>query len=128
VVQVPPSLSITLSSPEMCHKDFNGSVNTITLIPSGATNYTLLQGAAYVVNNPFGSAMQLVPTGPPIQNIVVETATLIGNSGVCTVSKTQTFSIIPNPVLQVSPPSASICPGGAQVYQVSGASIYTWLP
>ncbi len=127
-VQNPPTLSISLSSSAMCYNNFNGSVNSISLVPSGASNYTLLQSSNFAVNNPFGPVMQLVPAGPPVQGISVATTTLIGHTGVCTVSKTQTFSIVPNPTLTVSPPSSSICPEEAQLFQAGGASSFTWQP
>jgi gliding motility-associated-like protein len=127
-IQTPPVLSLSLSSQAMCYSKYNGSVNSITVTASGATNYSLLSAPGFTVKNAFGSTMLLMPSGPPPLSMTLLTTTLVGQQGVCTVHKPQTFYIIPNPVINISPPSASICPGGAQVFDAFGATTYTWLP
>jgi hypothetical protein len=36
--------------------------------------------------------------------------------------------VVPNPSLSFSPSTASVCPGQSQVFTISGANSYTWLP
>ncbi len=125
VVQ-PPVLNIASSSNSVCAFNYNGSPNSISLIPSGANNYTLLGGSDFLVGFPNGPNMQLVPTVTPQAGISVGTATLFGQTSVCTVSITKTFSIINNPTISVSPSSASMCPYDNRVFTASGAGSYTW--
>jgi len=123
----PPVLSLALSSNTICEYNYYGSLNSLTASPSGANSYTLLNGTNFVVTNLFNS-FQINPIASQ-QNIVsIGVATLIGVTSVCTASILQTFSILPNPILNISPSSASICPLQNQIFNVNGASTYSWLP
>lgn len=123
----PPVLSLSLSSPTLCADNFNNSPNSINLTPSGALNYTLIADNGAFVSSPNGPVMHATPSGLSPGSPVI-TATLTGETSVCKVSITKSFTIIPNPVLSISPSSASICPKQNQAFFVSGASTYTWLP
>ncbi|MBL7934112.1 MAG: gliding motility-associated C-terminal domain-containing protein, partial [Bacteroidia bacterium] len=127
-VAAPPVVSISLSSPSVCAHNYNGSPNTITVTPAGATNYTFISGGNVTVGSPNGPLMTITPSGtiPPLPTVV--STTLIGQDGVCKVTTTQTFVIIPNPDIFISPTSASICPGGSASFSVSGTPVYNWLP
>lgn len=124
----PPVLSLGLSSPTVCAFNYNGSPNTISCTPGGAYSYTLVSGNNVSVLSPNGPIMQVAPTGTAFSGVSVVSTTLIGKLGVCTTSITKTFSIVPNPTISVTPPSASVCPGHSQAFNVSGAVTYSWLP
>ena len=127
-VMQPPVLGLNLSSPTLCAQSLNFSPNSISLNPTGATNYTLLPGSGISINSPNGPVMQAIPVAPFPFVPSVASVTLIGNTGVCTRTINRTFTIIPNPVISVSPLSASTCPGHSKAFSVSGATTYTWLP
>lgn len=126
-VQAPPVLSVTLNSSTLCASPYNNSPNTITFTASGAASYTLLAGNGLSVPVPSGPVMKAVPSAT-VNQVTVITTTLIGQLGVCTVNTTKTVAVIPNPVLSISPPTASSCPGASRGFVASGASSYTWLP
>jgi gliding motility-associated-like protein len=121
----PPSLNVSLSSTSICAEAFNGSPNTITLTSTGATTYTLSTPNHISNSNPTGPGSTLSTTPP--YNSGMATATIQGSNGVCTVSATANFSIIPNPSISVSSPPF-ICAGQSYTYTNLGATSYTWLP
>jgi gliding motility-associated-like protein len=127
VVQ-PPNISLSLSSLTVCAQNFNNSPTSITLTPSGASTYTLLSNSSINLLSPNGPSMQAVTNGSPLLAPDVITTTLIGQSGVCLVSITKQFTIIPNPVLTINPANANICPNQSMNFVANGASTYTWLP
>ncbi len=127
-IVLPPVLSLSLSNTTLCAQNFNGSPNAITLTPAGAINYTLLAGNGISITAPNGPVMQLVHTSTQVTLPTVYTATLVGKTGVCTVSTTKNFTVIPNPIIFITPSSASACPGESRAFSVSGAAQYTWLP
>ncbi|MES2681858.1 MAG: hypothetical protein V4635_18335 [Bacteroidota bacterium] len=122
----PPSLSMLFSSTSVCAQPVNGSPNAIHVTPVGAVNYTLLSGANYNVTSAFGPGMTISPVGLPQSGITVVTATLLGSNGYCQVSAAQSFSVIPNPVINSTPATAIICPGESLLLSASGASTYSW--
>lgn len=123
----PPAISMGLSSLSVCAQGLNGSPNSLTITPLGAQNYTLLAGPDFMTPTPFSTSfMPVFPTGAPQPGVTAATATLLGSNNYCTVSTTQTFYIVPNPVIAVTPPIASICPGQSQLFVASGATSYTW--
>ncbi len=121
----PPSLTVSLSSPSLCAQAFSGSPASIVLSGSGASNYTLNTPLHISNSNPSGpaSSMGLLPpflqTGPA-------TATLWGSNGVCTVSTTVMFTVVPNPVVSISNPTPVICAGESFTYTSAGADSYSW--
>jgi len=124
----PPVLSLSLSSSTICSQNFNNSPSIIQFVPAGATNYTFLTNNNLTVSWPNGPVMYASVTGSANFGPSVMTASLIGQTGVCTVVKTETFMVLPNPVLSMSPPSASACPGEVHTFNVSGATNYAWYP
>jgi len=124
-VVLPPNLLASLSSPSMCAQALSGSPNTIVLNSSGAASYTLNVPNHIYNPNPSGPSSPLnlqppyAPTGPA-------TATLFGSNGVCTVSTTAIFNIVPNPTLSITSPTPVICAGQSFTYTNAGASSYTW--
>ncbi|MBL7920434.1 MAG: gliding motility-associated C-terminal domain-containing protein [Bacteroidia bacterium] len=123
-----PTLNIAYSSPTVCAQNINNSPNTITLTPSGATNYTLLTGPGYSASSSTLAPMVLTSAAPFSQNAVVASNTLIGSNGVCSATINSNFSILPNPVIAAAPATASVCQGGNFTFSANGAATYTWSP
>ncbi len=119
----PPSLSAQLSSNTLCSQAFNGSPNTITLSAGGANTYSLITVPDMFNANPAGPVSPLTAI-PPYTGI--GSATLSGSNGVCTVSTSLTFSILPNPNISVNNYTPVICAGETFTYTNQGASTYTW--
>lgn len=126
VLVVPsPTLNISLSNNTICAQSFNGSSNTTTLTFSGGTNYTLSTPGYFFNPNPNGT-ISPISLMPPFQPTGVETVTLFGSNGFCTVSKTSSFNIIPNPTISLNQFTSVICSGDSFTYLSAGASSYTW--
>jgi gliding motility-associated-like protein len=122
-----PTVSIAQSNHTVCLHNSNGSPNTITVTPSGASNYTLLTTSNYTTNTPNGPSMVCYPVSSASTNLnALATVTLVGANGTCIDTAITTFSIIANPNLSLSVNSASICPGGNHSFLASGATIYSW--
>jgi PKD repeat protein len=89
--------------------------NNVTITPSGATTYTLLNTGA---------------TAPPF--VVTPTAAIVYSvnaitTGTNTCPRTQTLSIsIGSIAININPPTASVCAGSPVVLTGSGATTYTW--
>ena len=120
----PPNPFASLSSPTTCAEAFNGSPNTITLTAGGANTYTISTPNDIYNSNPGGPITNLNTLPPHIPG--ASTATLYGSNGVCTVSSTAVFSIIPNPTVSVSNPTPVICAGQSFTYTSAGADSYVW--
>ncbi|MDO8999778.1 MAG: gliding motility-associated C-terminal domain-containing protein, partial [Bacteroidota bacterium] len=125
-VNASPTLAIAYTSPTMCAQNYNNSLNSITLTPSGASNYTLLMTSNYTTATPNGPTMVLMPVPPFANATAVASNTLIGSNGVCSATITSVFSIIPNPTITVT--SASVCAGLGTNLVASGATDYNWSP
>lgn len=123
-----PNLSLSISSKTLCLDNFNNSPATVVISPSGALSYSLLTSSNFSTTTPTGSVMTCIPVKNPGGFIAEATATLIGANGSCTDTLVEHFSIIPNPDLVLSEPSATICLGSRREFSVSGASSYMWLP
>ena len=119
----PPSLSAQLSSNTLCSQAFNGSPNTITLTAGGASTYTLTTFPDMFNANPGGPVSALTAI-PPYSG--AGSATLSGSNGVCTVTTTLTFSILPNPTVTINNYTPVICAGQSFTYTNQGANTYTW--
>ena len=122
----PPPVGITLSSTSVCAQPSNNSPFSITLTPSGASTYTLLTSPNYSVGSTW--PWVCVPTGAPLSIMVMATATLIGSNGTCTNATSASFSVIPNPTINLTPPVANVCSGSPSSFTASGASSFFWLP
>jgi gliding motility-associated-like protein len=126
-VMHPPLVKMSVSRPAICAANYNNSVNSLSITATGAAQYTLLPHTYFTVSQPNGPVMQVTASTVTTGSAITATASLVGVTGVCTVLKTHTFLIIPNPVISVSPSGSSICPGQEQVFHLSGAATYTWL-
>ncbi len=122
----PPSLSVSLSSPSLCAQALSGSPNSITLTSGGANTYTLVTPLHITSTGPGGPIVP-ISTQPPF-NTGVATATLYGSNGVCTVSTSANFNVIPNPTVTVVSNTPVICAGESFTYTSFGAASYTWGP
>lgn len=123
----PPSLTTSLSgNGTLCAQALNGSANTITLTSGGAASYSLVTPHHISNPNPSGPVSPL--SSLPPYNSGVATATLFGSNGVCTVSASIDFSVIPNPTVTINSPTPVICAGQSFTYTNQGASSYTWGP
>jgi gliding motility-associated-like protein len=123
----PPAPTPLLSSNSLCAQALNGSPNSITLTASGADTYTL-NTPDFIANLPDpGVSSNTLTSMPPFKPLqTVATATLYGSNGVCTVSTTLHFSVIPNPTISVTSPTPIICAGENFTYTSHGAGSYTW--
>lgn len=121
-----PSLSVSLSSPSLCAQALSGSPNSITLTSGGANTYTLVTPLHITSTSPSGPIVP-ISTQPPYSTGVAS-ATLYGSNGVCTVSTTANFNVIPNPSLTVLSNTPVICAGESFTYTSFGAASYTWGP
>ena len=121
----PPSLTLTLTSPDFCAQSFNGSPATTNLTAFGANTYTLLTGSSltFINNQP---SFILSATSPNSSSVSVQQVTVTGHNGVCASSATTLVNIKPNPVISILNPTAYICAGESYTYQVTGAGIYLW--
>jgi gliding motility-associated-like protein len=120
-----PTTNISLSTATICQQSHNGSPNTLLMIPSGASNYSLATTANYSVSTT-GTAITCIPK-PPFLNVnSVASATLIGTNLFCADTVITSFMIIHNPTIAALPFSGSICPLGNILISVNGASNYSW--
>lgn len=108
-----PVVSVTPASATVCQ-----GTSTI-LTASGAASYSW--SAATGLN----STNTATVTATPLSTI---TYTVTGANGTCTHDTTITITVLNNPVVSVSPTSASICRNGNTSLTASGATSYTWLP
>ena len=89
--------------------------SNVTITPSGATTYTLVNTGS--TSNPF----VVTPTVATIYSVSAIT------SGTNTCKRTQTLSIsIGSIAINITPSSASVCPGQSVGLTASGATTYTW--
>lgn len=108
-VTTTPTVNIAASSPSVC------SGNSATLIPSGATLYTLSPIGT------IGSSFVVTPS-------VTTTYTVTGNNGLCLDTETVTIIMSPSPTLTAATSASVICAGSTTSLGVIGANSYTWLP
>jgi gliding motility-associated-like protein len=121
----PPSLTISLSSPSLCAQALNGSPASIVLSSFGASSYTLSTPLHIGNPNPSGPSSPLGML-PPFLQTGPATATLFGSNGVCTVSTTVLFTVVPNPTVSINSATPVICAGESFTYTSSGADSYIW--
>ncbi len=108
-VTTTPTVNIVASSASVC------SGNSATLIPNGATLYTLSPSGTS------GSSFVVTPT-------VTTTYTITGNNGLCLDTETISIVVIPSPTLTAGTSASIICAGSTTSLGVIGANSYTWLP
>lgn len=124
-VVITPTVNMTLSSPSLCARPFNGSPNTVTVTTSGAATYSFLAGSQVSVTSA-GAVYTCAPKAPfPLANTTA-TLKLVGYNSFCSDTTSSGLFIVLNPVINVVPNSGSVCPLGSQPLTVSGASTYSW--
>jgi gliding motility-associated-like protein len=114
-VTVSPNLVIAVNpaAPTVCP---GSSVN---LTASGASTYTWSPGTD------LSATTGATVTSTPAATI---TYTVTGTQAGCTGDTTVTITVSNNLVVDVTPPSSTICPGGSVALTASGATTYTWSP
>src|SRR5205814_7914700 len=95
---LPANLGSMLSSSSLCAQALNGSPNSVTLSATGANSYTLLTPNQLASSNPNNTLIP-ISTSPPFIPTGIATATLLGSNGICVVTKTLIFNVIPNPTI-----------------------------
>lgn len=89
---------------------------TVTLTPSGSTNYTLYPSSAS------GTSFAVTPT-------VTTTYTVLGNNtNGCPGVSTIQIVVNPIPSVSIAATATGICTGNTVTLTANGASSYTWLP
>lgn len=121
----PPSLSVTLGSYTLCQQGINGSPDAVVITPSGATSYTVQSPFLSGPVNPAGPATY-VSAVTPSQQYIPGTGTLTGSNGICTSTRTYSFVLVPNPIINLNSSAASICLGDSHTITVNGATQYFW--
>lgn len=109
VVNSNPVITTTASPAVIC------AGNSSTLTAGGALSYVWSTGAT-------GSVITVSP--PATQNFTV-TGT---NTSGCTTETVVTVVVNPLPAVAVTPPAATICPGGSVPASATGATSYSWNP
>ena len=127
-VTQPPVVNLAMSSNSLCAYSFNGSPISLSIAATGANTYSMSASGFVSVQPGTGPVFNISPSGTQMSQLNTVTLSLIATTGVCTVSKTRTISIVPNPSIAISPLSASICPGALKGYTASGSQNYFWLP
>jgi gliding motility-associated-like protein len=93
--------------------------SNINLTATGATNYT------WTPNNSLN-----VPNGPSVNAspLITTNYTVIGEQSTCTTTAVYQVSVIPLPIILVSPQTATICQYSSVNLYLNGASNYVWSP
>jgi hypothetical protein len=106
-----PTITIAASTPTICR----GSCATFTAF--GALSYT------WTAPPSFSSTLNPVTVCPTVTTVYTVTGT---NSFGCTSTRTVMLIVIPNPTINVSPASPTICSGASSTLTASGGTSYTW--
>ena len=125
-VAVTPTVSLASSDFSLCVYNTANSPNSITITPSGASNYTLFTSSNFMSTSANGTIMPCYVNTANGATGTIATATLVGSVGFCTDTAYASFQIVPNPTITVPVGAFSICPGGSQQLTVGGAASYTW--
>lgn len=113
VVNPIPVISLTNSMPVICE----GQSSLLTA--SGASTYTWSPSVS--LSSSTGASVTATPTS-------TTTYTVTGTANACYSVATTTVQVNPIPVIEISPASASICPGETVALSASGAGTYNWSP
>ncbi len=108
---------------------------TVTATPTvtiGANNNPICAGSPTTITTTGGGTYKW-NTGATTSSITVSPATTTTytatvSNGKCSKDTTIKINVNPKPVISVSPPNPSICPGGNVSLLASGATTYTWNP
>lgn len=126
-VEVPPSHSVFIGSTSLCAQPFNGSPATVTIgLVSGpgysltGTNTSLLQ----LFQTPTTTTLQAVPPYPVVTTLA--TLTMQATNGICTTILPMGYQIVPNPSVNLTTPTATLCPGEQFTLNATGDGAYFW--
>ena len=111
-VTAPQTLTITPAS-TIC----NGESTSLTVL--GSSNYTWSPGAS--LNSISLATVIASPTVTTIYNV-------IGSVGSCSSIANTTVTVIPNPIISITPSLSAVCLGSSSNLLASGATTYTWIP
>ena len=106
-------ITVTPPNPVLCPN------TSVVLTAHGAGNYTWTPGTGLSATT--GASVTANPT-------TTTTYTVNGSVGTCTGVGSVVVTVVPNPVITVTPNSPSICPGASVSLSASGASTYSWSP
>jgi serine protease len=109
---------------------------TITATPSvtaSITNTTICRGSSVIENLTGATTYTWLPSGTGNSSTLTPTVTTIytitGSSGGCTSAvRNVTITVTPNPTVNISASSSTICTGQTASLTASGAATYAWLP
>ncbi len=108
-----PTVNISASSSSIC------TGQTSTLNATGAGSYSW----SPVTNLSSSTGSSVVAS--PSSSIVY---TVVGTTGACTGNKTISLAVSPNPTVNISSSSSSICTGQTSTLNATGAGSYSWSP
>ncbi|MBC7388274.1 MAG: hypothetical protein H7329_03605, partial [Opitutaceae bacterium] len=108
-----PVVTINPASPTIC-----AGSNTV-LNAGGATSYVWSPTTGLSASN---------ISNPTANPAVTTTYNVTGTTAGCTGSQTVTVTVIPVPIININPPSTTICSGFNTVLTASGATSYVWSP
>lgn len=115
VIAAPGLLSIAATSTVICIGE-----SAILTVTGTATSYTWNASASLSTTS--GSIVTANP-------VITTTYTVIGSNGTCTTSAISIVSVTPIPIINISPPTASVCIGSTgAIFTATGASLYLWSP
>lgn len=109
---------------------------TITATPTvvaSVTNTTICNGGSVVENLTGATTYTWLPSGSGATSTLSPTSTTIytitGSTGGCTSAvRNVTVTVSPNPTVNVTASSATICVGQTSTLTASGGTTYAWLP
>jgi PKD repeat protein len=116
----------------------NTAVKTITItatptVVTSITNTTICRGNSVNVNATGASSYTWLPTGSGTSSTLSPTVTTIytvtgSNSGCTSAPRNFTITVTPNPTVNITASSSTICSGQSTTLSASGATTYAWLP
>ncbi len=131
-VQASPTLNVAYSSNTVCAQNLNNSPNSVTITVTGASSTTLQTSPNTAITN-FSTASQtgiyICGMVPPYFNTpTMATGILMGSNGVCSATTNVSFSILPNPTVNIATTATSVCEGSSFTFSAAGAASYVWSP
>ena len=115
VIAAPGLISIAVTSSVICAGE-----NAILTVTGTATSYSW--NASPSLSTTSGSIVTANP-------VTTTTYIVVGSIGTCTTSAISIVTVTPIPLINISPPTASICIGSTgATFTATGASLYLWSP
>lgn len=109
------------------------TITTTPTVATSVTNTTICSGGSIVENLTGATTYTWLPSGSGATSTLSPTSTTIytitGSTGGCTSAvKNVTVTVSPNPTVNITASSATICAGQSSTLTASGATTYAWLP